>query len=195
VKRASIIVLSSVLLFTLAGVAFATTAGTPDVQIASATFTASPKGTPTMTTCMGVGGVTYQKVVGTWKATITDTSPIPLPFGLSGTGTIKGTLTISTALGTGNGTLTVKITGSGGVAYKGTAPVVSQVVNQQNDVQGRGFLNANITKNSNSTGYAVKANFEFAVSGTTGAIAGQFGSTAGSQATLDYSTETNNQTC
>jgi hypothetical protein len=186
-RRAVITVFMGTLAFSTVGVAFAAVVGPPDVQAAGSNFALGAQGQPQQTQCVGVGNVTYNEAIGTWVGTSVDNG--------SGKTKLNGTLTVDakfevngqTGLGVGTGTAKL-VSARGKTVFSGKFTMVTQILNQNNDVGGRGFLSASIKPR----GYSLLANFEILLNGQTGGITGNIG---GSPSFPDFSAEYNNDTC
>lgn len=185
--------LAFTLAFTTIGVAFAVAANSPSVTPAAAGFALGAKGIPIQNQCLGSDGVTvYNEVIGTWTGSEVDNGSSP--YLLNGTLTVKARFEVNgtTGLGIGTGTAILK-SSKGKLIYKGKLTMVDQIINQNNDVIGRGFLNAKIYSGGVYTGTNVWTNFALLLNGQTGGITGDFG---GTDATIpNLSAEYNNQTC
>ncbi|TMK85943.1 MAG: hypothetical protein E6G44_05445 [Actinobacteria bacterium] len=193
-KRAIFVLATATLVFMGVGVAGARVIGTPEIDQSLATFTVNPMGTPTMVPCLGEDGVNYVTESGKWKGTSVDSSPGSPDYSLNGSLTISAKFTVNTSTGTGVGTGSFTLKADDGSVAKGKFTVVNQIINANQDSNGRGLVDAPIKVNGNSTGTSLIANFEFFGDGTTGQISGQIGGPS-SFGALDYSVEFNNQTC
>jgi hypothetical protein len=186
-RRAIITVLMGTLAFSTVGVAFATIVGPPDVQPAGANFALGAQGQPQQNQCQGKGNVPYNEAIGTWVGTSVDTGSAPTK--LNGTLTVNAKFEVNGQTGLGVGTGTAKLVNNKGkTVFSGKFTMVTQILNQNNDVAGRGFLNASIKPKGSS----LLANFEILLNGQTGGITGNIG---GTPSFPDFSTEYNNNTC
>jgi len=220
--RTLVVLSASAMLIGTVAVAFA--AGRSELDIASATFTANPTAGPNTIACSAEDTLgspwVMAKTTGKWKGTITDTSPASPwnaaspDIGIAGHVTVTGTVIGdggpfgaggSLVIVTGWGKLSVTTIPLGFTAkttlakYSGVAQIVTQA--NQGNIEGRGQLIAKFfTRPTTTTAYAwtgdyLVANLEMTISGTTFAVAGQFGGPAGGPAgtgvaQLDYSVET-----
>ena len=187
-KRGLLVLLAATMGFSTMGVAIARTLATPEVDAAGSTFALGAVAPPTQTQCVGEDGGPYNTVKGTWKGAANDTSPgvgpdVPLKGTLKVTATFTANLTTGRGVGSGKATLTKK----GNTVFSGKFNMVIQILNQNNDVGGRGLLMATLIN-----GDTLVANFEILLNGATGGITGNID---GAPSFSDFSAEWNGRTC
>jgi hypothetical protein len=180
-----------------AQVAFALTTGTPAIGDVEATFTASQVGTPTLSTCTGAGGITYEKQLSrTWKGTITDMNPSAHPYPLTGKIKVVATFTINALTGEGVGVGTLTVTNGTTLVARGPFTLPTQITNPQTaDAVARGMINIPLYTAGVKNGTNVIANFELSLNGSTNVISGFMGESVASPAVPDIAVEFNNRTC
>jgi hypothetical protein len=180
-------------------VALALTGGTPDVRDVTAVFSLAQKGVPIINTCAGPDGVTpYQEQIGrTWVGTLNDTSSSD-PYSLTGKLKVVGTFVINgaTGEGVGIGTMTLTNKSTGAVIAKGPFTLPTQITDPSTGAAVvRGMINAPLYTGGVKNGYNLVANLEASLNGSTNALTGFMGETAGAPAVPDIAAEFNNQGC
>jgi hypothetical protein len=179
-----------------AGVAVAMS-GVPEIDKANATMRLAPAPKFSSTACAGEDGMRYVTFRGGWHGTEIDVTPGSTDYSLKGVLTISK-LTWTVNLKTQRGALigaAVLTDPAGARTYAGTLRLITQgLPSQDKPSAGRGFLvAATYTKGVTDKG-SLLANIEMRISSGFSAT-GQFGDSAGTQNTPNYSVTTANQVC
>jgi len=206
-KKRGAVLLAATLVFSIAGIAVASAAGTPLIDPVNAAFDVKPApAPPPITSCVGVGGIVYDQIKGTWRGSETDFSPGSSPYSLTGPLKItKFVLTMSTATGRGVGTGKVTLTdpATGSIVYSGNLTLITQGLPLQSDrILGRGWIVAATRTQGKVDGNQILANVdvEIAAGGPTPSFAmqGEFGEVpppVPGGPVPSFSAVTNRQTC
>ena len=179
-----------------AGVAVAMS-GVPEIDKANATMRLAPAPKFGSTTCAGEDGMRYVTFRGGWHGAEIDVTPGSTDYSLKGVLTVsKVTWTVN--LKTQRGALigaAVLTDPAGARTYAGTLRLITQgLPSQSAPAAGRGFLvAATYTKGVVDKG-SLLANIEMRISSGFSAT-GQFGDSAGTLNTPNYSVTTANQVC
>jgi len=189
-KRAIVLALATVLALCLVGVASAFTPGKPEVDKAAARFDGQGQVNPTR--CVGEDGDPYVQFDGRWAGTMTDTSPVPGNFSVSGALTTSMSIVQNAKTGAGEalGTVTLQPAAGGGRTLQGRITLLTQ--RTPDLIQGRGMIVANSLNASGPTGDRLVANVEVSINRTTFALSGQLG---GAASFPDFSIKDDNQSC
>ncbi len=179
-----------------AGVAVAMS-GVPEVDKANAAMRLAPAPKFGSTTCAGEDGMRYVTFRGGWHGAEIDVTPGSTDYSLKGVLTIaKVTWTVN--LKTQRGALigaAVLTDQAGARTYAGTLRLITQGLPTQNQpAAGRGFLVASTYTKGVTDGGSLLGNVEMRISSGFSAT-GEFGDSAGTMNTPNYSVTTANQVC
>lgn len=176
-----------------AGVALAYTIGTPEVDVANATIQMG-SATPTLTSCAGEDGQSYQTYRWGWAGGETGAAPAT-DYNLTGAlkiAKIQWTINLNTGRGVLQGTANL-INSAGVKTYSGPLVLITQGQPAAGAVvSARGWINAATYTNGVADGGSLLANVEMQIAPGFSAN-GEFGNaTMGFQ---DYSAAFNNKIC
>jgi hypothetical protein len=189
-RRAVIVAIATTLALSLVGVAWAFTPGKPEVDRAAARF--QGQGQVDSVRCGGEDGDPYIEMNGRWAGPITDTSPVPGDFSLTGTLQLSMKIVMNAPTGTGEalGTATIQGAAGGAKTFNGRITLVTQ--RTPDLITARGMIIGNALGPNGPTGDRLVANVELDINRTTNALNGSFG---GPASIPDLSIKDNNQSC
>ena len=189
-RRALVVAVATAVVFSVMGVAGAFTPGKPEIDRAAARF--DGQATPKVSRCVGEDGDAYVQYDGRWAGTMTDTSPVPGDFSVTGalTTTMSIVQNAKSGAGEAEGTVTLQGAPGGGKTLQGRITLVTQ--RTPDLIQGRGMIVANALDASGPTGDRLVANVEVSINRATFQMTGQLG---GAASWDDFSIKDNNQSC
>jgi hypothetical protein len=189
-RRALVVAVATAVVFSVMGVAGAFTPGKPEIDRAAARF--DGQATPKVSRCVGEDGDAYVQYDGRWAGTMTDTSPVPGDFSVTGalTTTMSIVQNAKSGAGEAEGTVTLQGAAGGGKTLQGRITLVTQ--RTPDLIQGRGMIVANALDASGPTGDRLVANVEVSINRATFQMTGQLG---GAASWDDFSIKDNNQSC
>jgi hypothetical protein len=197
-RRLSIVMVAAIV-FSVVGVAYASTAGVPEIDRANATFNLKTSNTPSVIACAGEDGINYTKVTGTWKGMETEFTPGFTDYNLTGTLVWSGKAVWTINQTTDRGIFRAKaklVDSSGQTAYNGSIVLITQGLPGTQTAEMRGWLNARTFIGGVADGGSVLANVDAIIQvGGSYPIRGLFGDAPPQLGYAPYSVTTINQTC